>query len=140
MRNTVNFYSMVEYDEHPPEKCPWIQIEGDDTVINPDVKVDSSERIQIRFDYPLGVPVTFAFKHEDGFTRGDFLTAVREGYREIYNAEAQTSSIPEGRASPELLNRNRTDGAYNIWRHDIGDLSLDRAIKKDGVWHLEVSS
>jgi hypothetical protein len=84
--------------------------------------------------------VTLSFTNEGGFTREDFLAAVREGYEKIYEEERETSSIPEGQASPELLNRNRTNGKHGIWGHDLGDLSLDSVYTKDGVWRLVVSS
>jgi len=76
MTKTVNFYS---YEGQPPERRPWIQIEGGDEVINPHVKIDPAKEILIHFEYPLGVPVTLPFTNEGGFTRGDFLAAVSCG-------------------------------------------------------------
>jgi hypothetical protein len=131
----VEFHSSSE-----GEDWPWIQIEGDDVLMEPGIMMDTAEEIQILFEYPLTNPDTFSFFHKGGWTRGDFLTAVRSGYDKIYTVEAETSSIEVGRASPELINRNITNGTYGIWGHVLSDLSLDRAYLEDGIWHLVISS
>jgi hypothetical protein len=81
-----------------------------------------------------------SFDNEGGFTRGDFLAAVRSGYSQIYAGELETTSVAEGRLAPGFANRNKTNGTYQLWGHDLGDLSLDDAYKEEGVWKLGISS
>lgn len=81
------------------------------------------EEFQIRFDYPLSNPVTFKFV--DGpYTRRELAQLICSCYQTIYREEDESTKIPAGQISPNMLNRNMTDGKYGIWGHDIGDLVL----------------
>jgi hypothetical protein len=75
----------------------------------------------VYFDYPLESPVPFVLRNFGGFTKQQFLDAVREKYKEIY-------------ADPEK---------YPTWGHDIGDLYLEGARESEahpGVFKLDMGS
>jgi hypothetical protein len=58
-----------------------------------------------------------------GFSRADIARVVSARYHAIYDEEARLSTVEPGYI-PGTLRRNRTDGPYKIWDHDIGDLLL----------------
>lgn len=101
-------------------------------------RLDQPDEIVIPFDhailvidYPLSHPATMSIDAPIslGFTRAALIKAICEEYAHVYDAEegtAHTKTIPiEERG--ELRNRNRTDGAYGIWGHDLEDLVLTSA-------------
>jgi hypothetical protein len=98
---------------------------------NPEEIVIPFEHAILVVDYPLStpasVPITAAFPV--GFTRAELIKVVCEEYANIYEAEEATASTktvpPEERGA--VANRNRTDGAYGIWGHDLRDLVLTGA-------------
>ena len=98
-------------------------------------KLRSPEEIVIPFEhavlvitYPLSTPASIAIDaaFPIGFTRSELVKAVCEEYANVYEAEegtAHTKSVPlEERGDGEQ--RNRTDGVYGIWGHDLADLRL----------------
>ena len=98
-------------------------------------KLDQPDEIVIPFenavlviDYPLSTPASMviAAPIAYGFTRAALIQAICDEYAHVYDAEegtAATKTIPiEERGA--LRNRNRTDGAYGIWGHDLQDLVL----------------
>lgn len=102
------------------------------------------DRATLLIAYPLtvpaNVPITAALSH--GFTRGELVRTICEEYANVYEAEEATSAIapapPEERTRPE---RNRTDGVYGIWGHDLEDLVLT-AVRwtrgRDGLVTIEL--
>lgn len=75
------------------------------------------------------------------FTRADLARAVAARYNAIYDEEAKTTAVEPGYI-PGMLNRNRTNGRYGIWGHDIGDLVL-HTVEHDpvtGVYTLGIDS
>ena len=94
----------------------------------PDEIVIPFDRATLLIVYPLTVPATVPI-HAGiswGFTRGELVRAICEEYANVYEAEeatAATRTVPreERTARPE---RNRTDGVYGIWGHDLADLRL----------------
>lgn len=98
---------------------------------NPEEIVIPFEHAILVVDFPLStpasVPITVAFPV--GFTRAELIKLVCEEYANIYDAEEATASTktvpPEERGAPGK--RNRTDGAYGIWGHDLQDLILTGA-------------
>jgi len=97
----------------------------------PDEIVIPFERARLLIVYPLTVPATVpiqaALAH--GFTRGELLRAICEEYANVYEAEEATAAIkPVPREEREELQgrpeRNRTDGVYGIWGHDLDELVL----------------
>jgi hypothetical protein len=97
----------------------------------PDEIVIPFEHAVLVIDYPLSHPATMEIDAPlpIGFTRAALVRAICDEYAAVYEAEegtASTKTIPiEERG--ELRNRNRTDGAYGIWGHDLEDLVLTAA-------------
>jgi hypothetical protein len=99
-------------------------------------KLEKPEEIVIPFEHamlvisyplttPASIPITASFS--EGFTRAELVRAICEEYANVYDAEEGSSAtnptIPvEERLHP--YRRNRTDGAYGIWGHDLQDLVL----------------
>jgi len=93
------------------------------------------DEIAIPFDhanllvvFPLTVPATVPIQAAIpwGFTRAELVRAICEEYANVYETEdatAATKTVPreERTARPE---RNRTDGVYGIWGHDLDELVL----------------
>jgi hypothetical protein len=87
--------------------------------------LDPSKEICIQFNYPAimneddGEPnyknIFITFKNKKGFTKKDFIDAIKTGYREI-------------------AKENR------FWGHCLEDLVFEGAEKVDGVWTLLIGS
>jgi hypothetical protein len=94
----------------------------------PDEIVIPFEHASLLIVYPLTVPATVPIHAAIpwGFTRGELARAVCEEYANVYEVEEATAAIKpvphEERA--ERPERNRTDGVYGIWGHDLDDLVL----------------
>ncbi|MBS1122741.1 MAG: hypothetical protein H6Q90_4969 [Deltaproteobacteria bacterium] len=99
-------------------------------------KLDQPEEIVIPFEhamlviaYPLTTPASIPISASisQGFTRAELVRAICEEYANVYDAEegstAASPTVPmEDRLHP--YGRNRTDGAYGIFGHDLQDLVL----------------
>jgi hypothetical protein len=98
------------------------------TLDQPDEIVIPFEHAVLVIDYPLTSPATMEIEAPlpIGFTKASLIKAICDEYQHVYDAEegtAATKTIPvEDRGT--LRNRNRTDGAYGIWGHDLEDLIL----------------
>jgi hypothetical protein len=98
---------------------------------SPNEIVLASPKALLLVDYPVTnetlVPITA--KDAGGFRRAELAAAISKAYREIYAEEERTSAVPviplEKRGTP--INRNRTEGKYGIWGHDLEDLMLHSA-------------
>jgi len=111
----------------------------------PDEIVIPFEHAILVIDFPLtnpaSIPVSARFPI--GFTRGDLVQAICEEYAHIYEAEegtAGTKPIPREERG-ERRERNRTDGAYGIWGHDLEDLVVTAARwtrETDGTIKIEL--
>ena len=94
----------------------------------PDEIVIPFEHAILVIDWPLTNPARIAITAPivQGFTRRELVRAICEEYGNVYEAEegtAQTkSTLPAERAAGEK--RNRTDGVYGIWGHDLSELRL----------------
>ena len=115
-------------------------------------RLDQPDEIVIPFphavlviDYPLSNPATMEIDAPLplGFTRAALIKAICDEYAHVYDAEEGTAAIKtipvEERG--ELRNRNRTDGAYGIWGHDLEDLVLTAARwsrQSDGTVQIEL--
>lgn len=108
--------------------------EGDRAIMRldqPDEIVIPFEHAVLVIDYPLTNPATVPITAPlpFGFSRAALVRAICDEYEHIYAAEEGTAAIkpipPEDRA--EGRNRNRTDGAYGIWGHDLHDLVVTAA-------------
>lgn len=94
----------------------------------PDEIVIPFEHAVLVIDYPLTSPALMEIDAPlpIGFTRAALIKAICEEYAHVYDAEegtAATKTIPVEERG-EMRNRNRTDGAYGIWGHDLEDLTL----------------
>lgn len=96
--------------------------------------IDRPEEIVIPFehailviDYPLTHPASIEISAPmpEGFTRAALVKAICEEYAHIYDAEEGTAATkPLARDERVTPGRNRTDGAYGIWGHDLEELKL----------------
>ena len=75
--------------------------------------VDRSKKIKILFDYPLEGEYELTFKNKKGFTKKDFIKAVKDGYRQ--------------------LNKHLSG-------HSLSDLGFEGATKVNGTWVLDIGS
>lgn len=80
---------------------------------------------RLTLDYPLSKP--YVLEYKDVATVGELSWLIAQAYGAIYETEAETSKVrvidEEFRGT--VLNRNRTEGEYGIWGHDMGDLFLE---------------
>ena len=107
---------------------------SDDTIF-------AGKDISFVLNYPLTNPASFTISRPLGWRAKDVISAIANAYAEVYNTEDKT--VKEHPVTPEgergfLMNRNKTDGEYGIWGHDMADLYLEGfTIDKDGkveVW------
>jgi hypothetical protein len=115
-----------------PGGIPLHEPEGAIAVLDkPDEIVIPFEHAMLVIDYPLSSPASMeiAAPLAIGFTRVALVKAICDEYAHVYDAEegtAATKTIPlEERGA--MQSRNRTDGAYGIWGHDLQDLVLTAA-------------
>jgi hypothetical protein len=115
-------------------------------------RLDKPEEIVIPFehavlviDYPLSTAATIPVSAPLplGFTREALIKTICEEYAHVYDAEEGTAATktipPEERGA--MRSRNRTDGAYGIWGHDLQDLVLTAAHwtrQTDGTVQIEL--
>ncbi len=96
---------------------------------NPDEIVIPHEHAVLRIDYPLSVPASIEVSSpvHFGFTRAGLVKTICEEYANVYETEEATAAIKplalEERVGSHQ-GRNRTDGLYGIWGHDLQDLVL----------------
>lgn len=112
---------------------------------NPEEIVVPYESAVLVIDFPLTTParIQISASLAVGFTRQELVRAVCEEYANVYEVEETTAStkpIPREERTT-LKNRNRTDGAYGIYGHDLDELRLtslrwDRAV--DGSIQIEL--
>ena len=111
----------------------------------PDEIVIPFEHAMLVIDYPLSTPATVSISAPLalGFTRAALVKVICDEYAHVYDAEEGTAAIktipPEERGA--MRNRNRTDGAYGIWGHDLQDLVLRAARwtrEPDGTVRIEL--
>ncbi len=111
----------------------------------PDEIVIPFEHAVLVIDYPLTNPasVPISAPLPIGFTRAALVRAICDEYSHVYDAEegtAATKTIPLEERGPQR-NRNRTDGAYGIWGHDLQDLVVTAARwtrEADGTVKIEL--
>jgi len=95
---------------------------------NPEEIVIPFEHAILVIAYPLTTPASIAISaaFAVGFTRAELVRAACEEYANVYEAEEATAThktLPlEERGT--LKNRNRTDGVYGIYGHDLDRLVL----------------
>ena len=110
---------------------PALRLDDATTAI---AQIDKKDEIVIPHEYatlvikfPLTKPVSLAVTAPipEGFTRAALVETICEQYENVYDIEEATATTkplpPEERAR---LGRNRTDGLYGIWGHDLQELVL----------------
>ena len=110
---------------------PWVQIEKTDTeikrLIDPEEIVLPYTKARLIIDYPLNNPAVFELSTTGkGFTRKQLTQYIGDKYHMIYEEEEQSATektVPLDKRE-NLINRNKTNGKYGIWGHDLSDLSL----------------
>lgn len=118
-----------EYD-NDNDTIPWVNIESPsydlENLIDADKIILPHKLITLIIDYPLEHSASFDLASEKGFSRKQLILAISEKYHEIYTKEEASASIKtiplEKREG--LINRNKTNGEYGIWGHDLSDLDL----------------
>lgn len=98
---------------------------------NPDEIVIPFEHAVLEIAFPLTTPahVPISAPLPIGFTRGALVRAICDEYAHVYDAEEGTArilTIPRDERA-DGKGRNRTDGAYGIWGHDLEDLVITAA-------------
>lgn len=110
------------------DPSPYVNLSNPklDCIVDGDEVVIDKTLISVIVNYPLRDRFFLPLRTSNakGFTRRELAKGISELYKWIYNVETNTSDVPEGRHSVYKLNRNRTDGYFGIWGHDIGDLDL----------------
>jgi hypothetical protein len=91
----------------------------------PDEVVIPHQYANLVLTFPLSTPATLAITAPIpyGFTRAELVRAICEEYDNVYDIEeatAQTKTLAP--AFREGIGRNRTDGLYGIWGHDLAEL------------------
>ena len=112
---------------------------------NPDEIIIPFDHATLIIEFPLTTPATIPITSSvpQGFTRRELVKAICEEYANVYEAEeatAATKTIPLAERSGDGV-RNRTDGVYGIWGHDLHDLVLTAARwsrKQDGMVTVEL--
>ena len=82
------------------------------------------------FTYPLSCCAVMETT-EELKKPSDFVRAFCDAYQMIYDMEDGTSDIKADNI-PGMYNRNRTNGCFGIWGHEIGDLVLEDVSFDDG--------
>ena len=114
-------------------KIPWIRIDSPQTeiqnLIGKDEIVINESKVTIIVDYPLTNTYIFELTSLSGFTRTQLIYEISKQYYQLYDEEERTAKIKTLPLEQRTIyNRNRTDGKYGIWGHDIGDLVLNEII------------
>ena len=86
------------------------------------------EHAVLVIDWPLTNPARIAITAPmvSGFTRRELVKVICEEYTNVYAAEEGTATTKPTSLSERVPGekRNRTDGVYGIWGHDLADLRL----------------
>lgn len=91
----------------------------------PDEVVIPHQYANLVLTFPLSTPATLAIAAPIpyGFTRAELVRAICHEYDTVYDIEEATAHIkPLPVELRDKVGRNRTDGLYGIWGHDLGEL------------------
>jgi hypothetical protein len=114
----------------PDGRYPWVRIDSPEidlpTLIDKDEIVVHETKAFLLIDYPVSVPYKVDITSPNGFSRKQLVNEISRAYYKMYAEEEQTATIKTIPIAQRknLSNRNRTNGKYGIWGHDIGDLAL----------------
>lgn len=151
-------HSVIEIKKHDqfgkfssisPYIASWFEDEGKYEWEDMEEIVIPYPKTTIVFSYPLKSEFRFEFQSDnpDGFTRKNLVDSICRKYREIYDEEnasltVSPPTVEERMNKGGLINREKTDGTYGIWGHDLGDLVLEgiRFYPKENVVLLSIGS
>lgn len=77
-----------------------------------------------KYDYPLSNEAAFVHPITKDMTWANILALAKKDYKRIYKEEDDSTKVKPGNI-PGMLNRNKTNGKWGIWGHDIGDLFFE---------------
>jgi hypothetical protein len=102
-------------------------------LIDRDVIIIVEKKISIVIDYPLQNEYHFRLESKNGFSRKDLLLEISKNYHQLYKEEEESATVKTLPIDERpIQNRNKTNGKYGIWGHDISDLVLtDIYVYKD---------
>lgn len=129
-------------NDYQDGKIPWIRIDSPQNdiknLIGKDEIVIPQTSLTIIIDYPLSTSYKFGLVSTGGFTRAQLITEISKHYYQIYDDEERTATVKTVPLNDrKIYNRNRTNGKYGIWGHDIGDLVLDEIhVYKSRTWEI----
>lgn len=139
IRFDVKTNNLNDYEDG---KIPWIRIDSPQNdiknLIGKDEIVIPQTSLTIIIDYPLSTNYKFGLVSTGGFTRAQLITEISTHYYQIYEEEERTATVKTVPLNDrKIYNRNRTNGKYGIWGHDIGDLVLDEIhVYKNGTGEM----
>jgi hypothetical protein len=128
--STINFALRTDDTKNYPDgMIPFIRIDSPQLdishLIDKDEIIIRDTRIMIIIDYPVTSIYKFELTSEEGFSRGQLIKEISKHYYALYDEEERTANIKTLPMDQRTMyNRNRTNGKYGIWGHDIGDLVL----------------
>jgi hypothetical protein len=97
------------------------------------------QEIAVVYTYPLSQLCEKKFTRSGGFHKHVLLTAIQQGYHDIYTEEH--AAVGDPGHVPGMLNRARSNGPHGIWGHDIGDLVLEGVEETaPGLFTLQIGS
>jgi hypothetical protein len=106
--------------EHPGKDIQFMEKAGDIVVPN--------NLLYVVVDYPVSNQWEFKVTSANpkGFTKAELVNEISRVFHSMYLEEARTTEVPVVPKAERktLRNRNRTNGKYGIWGHDIDDLVL----------------
>jgi hypothetical protein len=95
-----------------------------DDIVDGKEKLIRRATLVFEYDYPLSHTVRFARTRKNGWTRRALAKQIREDYERIYREEDE--AVGRTGHIPGMLNRDKSEGPYGIWGHDIDDLVVER--------------
>ncbi len=134
----------------PNGLTPWISIKSPTPeikrLVGAQQKVITQSTVYLVIDYPVSTKATFKLTSKQGFTRAKLALLISQKYHQMFTVEESTATVKTIplKQRKGLINRNKTNGKYGIWGHDIGDLvltDLDVVLKGGRLYlHLGVDS
>lgn len=129
------------HKEYKEEIYIWLKNPNNDIKILHDrEKIIAPNTIKINYKYPLSGDFVFEHVSENkkGFSKKELIEIISKQYNHIYEEEKNTSII-----KPDYIsyNRNRTNGKYGIWGHDLEDLLLHTIyLNNNNIYILGIDS
>ncbi len=89
-----------------------------------EIILPANQIFTLYIDYPLTTEFTTELNTGvHGLTRRNVIDFVIKCYKKIYEEEDESTKVKAGHI-PNMFNRNKTNGKYGIWGHDLSDLMI----------------